>query len=214
MAHNSISRQLIRLHLLESAVTDMTYSDVLLALATGIASAEKQVALATDSGDAEWAEIVTDDECDVVEDLLGAAFIVCQVKITAVLTAALRFRAVCLECGKAFASFGEEPTSVLKFGVVKDDDSKVGAVELIWALANYFKHRDEWQGPWEKMQGHPRRTIKTIEKAGLSSGCSANLRIGSEVLGNSSYKDLIVFATLVDSWAAKILQACRSEAKT
>lgn len=201
----------IHLLILRIAVRDSTYRDVLHAIAEGIRASMDRINELPDNSDPEWQEIVGDEESDLVENLLGAAFVVCQTQITAVTSRALRLRKRC-EQHFEFAAYTGSANSVWSLGEPLAHLAGVSKVEMILALANYFKHHEEWpSNDWSKLNGKPRKTADTIQQIGLRPGSSGNLRIAAELLGNAEYRKLDVFGDIVDTWAKKVLASAEQE---
>jgi len=108
----AFNRTTILLELVRLAAEDRIYREVLSAISDGIRAAERRLDDAAGRGDEEWLEVVTDEECDLLENLLGAAYVVCQTQITAVTARALALRKRRLQDGKAFTAFGEGKADV------------------------------------------------------------------------------------------------------
>jgi hypothetical protein len=178
------------LSVLRYTTQDHTYHIVLRALASGIGAACERTKNTTD-------EAIVDDECERIENLLGVAFVVCQVQIAAVISWARR------TCGlQTCKSFAQE---LLTLGEKVDGGCSYSKIEVIWELGNYFKHRDEWESDWSRLRGRQQKTAKIIQHIGLASGCTGNLRRGAEVLGNRAYVDLHVLADVVDKWGVQVV---------
>lgn len=196
-------------------VSDDKYREVLDALAHAIQAASRRAEEAAESsragGDGGWGEVVVDDQCDLIENLLGAAYIVCQTQITAITSVALSARSHALTIDPEVAVFGGHKVSVRALGDPLPHNPTVVGVEALWSLANYFKHREEWPhgSDWSKLEGQSKGTADCIAKLGLKPGSTGNLRTGAEALGNSSFDDLQAFAGIVDTWGAKVLQEVR-----
>jgi hypothetical protein len=89
-------------------------------------------------------------------------------------------------------------------------DAQWSKIELLWALANYFKHRDEWSSlSWTNPQGLERHTVPVILAAGLKPGSTGNLRAGVAALGNQDYENVSVFQTVIREWADQVREAIR-----
>jgi hypothetical protein len=173
----------IRFRLLRYAIEDDTCEGVLGVLAEGVTTAAARIERAEEQGPDEFAEAVADDEIRIIEGLLGAAFIVCQTQITAVTEAALRCRAHAIRGGLSFPAFGDKNHEVRRLG--PRFDARWSKIEVLWALANYFKHHDEWPPrTWTNPRGLARFTVPVISAAGLQESSSGNLRTGAEALGN------------------------------
>jgi hypothetical protein len=113
----------IPLRLLDLAIAADSYESVLSALGAGIRAAEKRI----NSG----GEDIADYEVEVIENMLGVAYVACQPQITAVVQAALNLPGHGLRA-RALRARGP------RF------DGSHSKVEVLWELANYFKHRDQW----------------------------------------------------------------------
>jgi hypothetical protein len=182
----------IPLRLLDYAIAADSYESVLSALGSGIRVAEKRI----NSGGEEVAEY----EAEIIENLLGVAYVTCQPQITAVVQAVLRL-----------------PDHGLNARALRDRgprfDGNYSQVEVLWNLANYFKHRDEWSrdtwtNPPHKMTEH---TVKVITAVGLESGSTGNLRTGAEALGNTAYGDVTVFQEIIRLWGTDVREYIRSK---
>jgi hypothetical protein len=104
-----------------------------------------------------------------------------------------------------FIAFGERDHEVRRMGPSK--------IEVLWALANYFKHRDEWPPhSWTDPKGLEQHTVPVILAAGLKAGSTENLRRGAEALGNSDYADMSVLQTVIREWADQVREAIRQTA--
>jgi hypothetical protein len=137
-----------------------------------------------------------DLECELIESFLGTAYVVCQAKITAVVERAAELLAA-------------KPHEIRAMG--PRFDANFSKVEVVWALGNYFKHRDEWEpSDWVTSTGLRAVTIRVLKAAGLQASSSGNLRDGAKALGNSEFSDMAVFQAVVDEWASEVASAARS----
>jgi hypothetical protein len=198
----------VLLRILDYAIQNDAHAEVLDVVGRGIDAAVARINRATETGPDEYAEAVTDTEIEIIEGLLGTAYVVCQTQITAITQAALRCRAQAIIDGFTFTAFGSQGYDVRRIG--PRFDSKSSKIELLWALANYFKHRDEWSpDSWADPQGQQRRTIPVIIAAGLEPRSNGNLRSGAKALGHSDYVDMSVLQTLIREWADQVRRAIR-----
>ena len=198
----------IRLLLLDHAVHDDTYASVLPTLAAAVNAAATRVKKADQNGSPEIAQLLADDEAEVVENLLGSAYVLCQTPITAVARAALRARDQALDGGSAFPAFGEKPHEVRALGDCFD--ANYSKIEVLWAFANYFKHRDEWDcSTWDNPTGLAKFTVPVIKAAGLQPSSTGNLRTGAEALCNPDYSNMSVFEDIIRRWASEVRKSTR-----
>jgi hypothetical protein len=200
------------LDLLRMVVQDGTYRTVLDTLAQEICAASVRVDHAMATGGPDWREAVIDEECDLVEELLGTAFITCQTQITSITSQALNLRQEALNADEiAFSAFDGTKEGLRSLGDPLDPPATASRVDMIWALANYFKHRDEWHVDWSKLDRQAKRTAEVVKQVGLRTCCTGNLRRGAEALGNPNYTELWVFADIIDKWGGVIYAAVKKE---
>ena len=182
----------IHLRILDYAVTADTYETVLNALGGGIRKSVGRIDSDPDD------DGVVDYETDIIENMLGAAFVVCQAQVNAVLEAALKV-----------PQQTRKKHEIRKLG--PSFDTSYSKVEILWALANYFKHRDEWGTKWSNAGSREKLTVDAIKAAGLSADSpGGNLRTGAEALGNASpYSDVEIFYRVVREWSEKVREDIR-----
>jgi hypothetical protein len=191
----------IPLRLLDYAIKADTYESVLSALGSGILAAAKRI----DRG----GEEVADYEVEIVENLLGVAYVACQQQINAIVHAVLR-----LPDAHTVLHLAERGPSAR---VLRDHgprfDSNYSKAEVLWELANYFKHRDEWpRDTWTNPPTRTEHTLRVIMATGLSGGSAGgNLRTGAEALGNTNYSDVEMFQEIIRSWAAEVRENIRDK---
>ena len=208
---------------LDYVVEDNTYASVLSALAAGISAAQTSIEHIKPSESPELAEIVWAEEGEVIESFLGTAYVLCQTRITAVTRRALWARKHALHKRLEFPAFGCKEHEVRKRGEpFNDDHSKI---EVLWQLANDFKHRDEWplstsddpmdEGrrlTWvEPEKGAPRwYTLRALEAVGIDDPFShCNLRAGAEALGLTDYATLTILGDIIACWANDVRSVTR-----
>lgn len=194
----------IHLRLLDYAIGADTdaYEDVLITLGAGVRKAVDRIDRAPNDDDA---FIV--DETQVIENMLGTAYVVCQNEITAVVQAALKVD----DTAKASIFQGSKPaereSNVRALG--PQFDRTFSKVEVLWHLGNYFKHRDEWDPrTWD---GANKFTVDAIKAAGLEPLDSGNLRQGAAALGNTKFADMGVFQEVISSWSDDVRKHIRAK---
>jgi hypothetical protein len=193
----------ILLRLLDYAVDNDTYARVLRTLGTGIKIAAGRIETAARQGPDDYADAVVDEETEIIESLLGTACVLCQTPITAVTQAALQARRQGLRDGRTFLAFTDKSHEVRTLG--DPFDTNHSKIEVLWALGNYFKHRDEWtRSTWTKPTGLAAFTVPLLLAAGLAPSSTGNLRTGAEALGNSDYSNMSVFEGIVQNWANEV----------
>jgi hypothetical protein len=230
---------LLFLRLLDFAVENDAYANVLDVLEQGLNKAKAHIDDAVKSGSEEYAEAVADTETGIIEGLLGAAYVVCQTQINSIVQEAIDCRKQIVRDGRTFTAFGDHDYDVRRLGPRFDvqwskidhfpadeqpqykaivqaalrcrGDVPWSKIELIWELANYFKHRDEWSSDsWTNPQGREKRTIPVLIAAGLRS--FSNLQSGADALGYPDYANISVLQTVIREWADQVRGEIRKAA--
>lgn len=185
-------------------VDSVPHTEVLDALARGIRSAEDiatRAAQADESYEAQWA---IDEQCENIEVFLGIAYITLQTRISYVVSRAI---GVCESLSQSTPA-----GDLMALGKTTKGFSQI---EILWALANYFKHRDEWPGDWSGKKNA--NTVKVIQAIGLAPGSTGNLRTGAEALGLGTkkvpYSALERLNNIVQTWASHIHKTLDAEVK-
>lgn len=202
--------------------------DILGPIGKGISASNEFIARAERSGSPEYADAVADDEVELVEGLLGAAFVVCQTQIERVAktVADLHRCANSLATPVQLTTTTTHRTSIIAFGSHHVAGTTVTEIEALNATANYFKHRDSWPVDWHatistasaKGADHATtqaaRTMMVLHAMGLQGGSTGNLRTASEVLGNpSGYEDVRHFVSILRDWQLSVFMAYQNELK-
>jgi hypothetical protein len=202
----------VHLRLLEHAIGEAdAYEEVLNALSAGIRKSAQRIDRARPDDDAYIL-----DETQIIENMLGTAYVVCQNEITAVVQAALRVD----DAAKASIFTGiksKRESDVRALGPQsrrKSAGKMLSKIEILWQLGNYFKHHDEWSyrrmafrksiGLAWKADNKNKHTVQVIKAVGLKALNSGNLRQGAKVLGNAKYSDVDVFQEAIHSWEADV----------
>lgn len=208
-SYRSRSPAQILLHILDVVVEyDDIYVSVIQTLGHGVRAATATIDDGKDLP-SDILESIAETEHEVIENLLGTAYVVCQAQITAVTMAALRVRTQALKEGLVFSGYGGKRHEVRSIG--DPYDANYSKVEVLWALGNFFKHREEW-GPavWINPSGNEQYTIPALRAAGLQTSSTGNLRTGSEALGNTEYYEMTIFEVIVRQWADKVRERARA----
>lgn len=188
-------------------------------LGDAIKATSRRIDDAQKTGDAEWLEIVVDEECAIIEDLIGTAFVVRQTYITGVVSRIVGLHTyhdkngpnpLVTTSGNKHGPKGASP-SILRFGSRKIGRSGRTAVELIDAFANYFKHHEEWTGSWSNLKGGSTSTARAVMSVGARRGSTGNLRTGAERLGNKEYWDFEAFQKCLTRWTNNLLAGYAQE---
>jgi hypothetical protein len=176
-------------------------------LSQGIREVIETIEDATASGDEDYAQFIADDEVNFIEELLGAASVVCQRQAVSVASAAERALA---HAGAPVPNGGGAWTRHRLFALGATHSERAGRsdVALLCDVANYYKHQDEWRGAWEQLKGVAGRTVMGISMLGMSRGSTGNLRTAAEALGNTEYTDLGILLSIVEDWSRVVIEYC------
>jgi len=152
---------------------------------------------------------IIDDETEVVEYLLGTAFILSQAYITDVVSTVMSLHKFAKSKNIKLKTTTNKKQDILRFGYESDGFSPA---EMIDGFANYFKHRDEWVADWQKLPNNgTQKTVKIIQSAGAESGCTGNLRQGSISLGNPDFVKTGIFLDKLEQWHLDLIDAYGTE---
>jgi hypothetical protein len=139
-----------------------------------------------------------------IKELLGLSFLLLQAKIRRVSEAA----------AKAY------PLTPFSARALEGPYKCTGKsrVELIWAVSNYYKHRDEWDTKvWkDKMAGEQedtklrdsRKTRRIIEKVGIKRRSTCNMRTAYNFFKVDWASDCTPLADMVQEWATAVYEKC------
>ena len=152
---------------------------------------------------------IIDDETEVIEYLLGTAFVLCQAYITDVVSTVMSLHKFADSKDISLKTTTNKKKDILKFGYEGNSFSPVAVID---GFANYFKHRDEWGFNWQKLSKDSQKiTVKIIQSAGAESGGTGNLRQGSIALGNPHFAETGIFLDKLEDWYLDLTDAYRTE---
>ena len=187
---------------------------VLQAISNAIAEASKNISEAIETKHDEYIESIVDDETSVIEELLGAAFVVCQSYITTIVSGFKSLHERANSDGYKLTSTDRSKRDILGKESTKVGKSKFTEIQVIDAFANYFKHHTEWPGNWNKVKKNSERTVQIIRSVGAEQGSTGNLRKGAEILGNPTYDNIDSFIDKVAEWRDELVILYRKELKS
>jgi hypothetical protein len=189
-----------------------TLERVLTSLGAAVGACSEAITQAKESRDPEFIETVVEEECDVVENLIGAAFVAGQAEITGVISPVMRLHKRAATDGHILTSTDGTKSGIMRLGTPVRPSLPYSHVEVINAFANYFKHHDEWHVRWAALTGLAKQTADTIMALGATEGSTGNLRKGIEVLGIAKkYADLVNVSGMVSDWANAVFTTYESE---
>ncbi|MCD6327287.1 hypothetical protein J7M28_07020 [bacterium] len=188
------------------AISGRFSRDVLTSLGSAIKQCDAAIGKARASGDDEYAEAVTDDECEVVENLIGVAFVMCQVVIEAVVSIVIHLHERVVSDGHVLPTCSKKKDRkkcLLQLGRPLAEHPEYIDVRVIDVFANYFKHRSREDYRWDNI----------MSDVGASDGCTGNMRRAAEVLGLANYANLELLGDKVSNWADEVIAKYKSELK-
>lgn len=155
---------------------------------------------AEELGDEQYINAVIDDETEYIETLLGTAFVLCQTYITFVVSRVKRLHASCEKNIVKLTTSDGSKQAIMQLESNEVDGTKLTEVQIIDAFANYFKHRDEWEGKWADLKVPSSKTVGIIQTVGAQQFSSGNLRTAAEALGIPGYEKLYIFSEILRAW--------------
>jgi hypothetical protein len=193
-----------------------------------ITSASKRIESAARTGDSDYADGVTDDECELVEQLLGLAFVAGQTFMTSVRTRIVRLSVACeSQFGRPLTLGGNRGYDTFKVGASMQAGSGFTKAEVVNAIANYWKHQEDWPTGEEArgsrivtvwdltaLRNNEKRTVEIVVGIGMLPGNTGNLRSAARVLGVTNFEDLSPIRQELHSWAQTVYTQTREELST
>jgi len=210
-----------RLWLLKYEVEDERFQQIIADFASLIRRSERACEKAAKQGNPDYADAVADTESDYLEEVIGASFLVLQAKIRRVAKSAERLVTFMNEQhGLTVDGLDRQSIYALGGNYRKTGHSRI---ELIWAVGNYYKHRDEWdaevwKNPSTGAQGRDphrqsRSTRQTVEKVGIVQFSTGNMRRAYEFFRIEPYSKCEKLAEKVQVWAKKVYQRAEKECR-
>lgn len=186
---------------------------VLNSLSTAVSECESIITQAEKKYGPECFDNLAEDESNVVDSLIGTAFVVTQTQITAIVSSVMRLHKQATADGRDLDSSDGTRDGIMRLGSPMADTSNFSRVQVIDAAANYFKHRDEWTNPWSRLNKQQDKTAKVILAIGGRENSTGNLRRALNALAID--RDLLEsLHAEVDGWAEAALSIYRRELRS
>ena len=195
---------------------------ILEAIQIGITKSAERIAL-IEAGGGDASDY--DDELEMIENLLGVAFVACQVYITSIVSMVSKARTKKSTDPRCRSLTTKK--EILQYGnpsVNTTGKTYVTQIQLMDAMANYYKHRDQWElafkeefvgkekynvSYWKvEKKKNNRSTIKVLKAIGAVPNSSGNFRLAAEILGNEDY-DVRSFVEILEAWGQRIKENCQ-----
>ena len=149
----------------------------------------------------------------MIEELAGVGFTLAQVYISQVISST---ESLCQIAGIE----RPKPLMIRQSNSRRVGSSQFTQIEVIWDVANYYKHKDEWQGKsWRHIERSQSRvdkqrakTIQVLRAIGCEEHCTGNFRRAAEALGMANY-ELGQLAEILEAWHAKLREVYEEQLK-
>jgi len=161
---------------------------------------------AEETNDEDYIDYISNEEIWMVENLLGASFVLCQSYITLVISRIMALHRSCNLLTTDDSKADISKADIMKLGSPLLLQTGYSQVQIIDAFANYFKHHEEWDKPWEQLPGRSARTVQILFAVGASQFSTGNFRIAAKKLGNYSYDNLQVFSRILQDWSQAVYE--------
>jgi hypothetical protein len=187
---------------------------VLDALSSAVTQCTQAIREAEATGDEEHLNDVGEQQSDIVEGLLGAAFVVAQAHINGVVASMQRLAEHTLANGHPLTSCSGQRREILRIEPRPVGASPYTRVEVINAMANFFKHKDEWTVPWSHLKKpEQKNTAKIVLAIGGRESSTGNLRIALKALDIDPDRLTDLHAEIF-AWGTSVLRAVQLELRT
>ncbi len=176
------------------------------------ASETRMLELKDSDASAEYKQFLRDEESRLVQAIYGTAFTVCQAYIAAVVANARQLSQSLPE--NRSPKFLPVDERMLRNAMGSDLAGRTGysKIEVIHALANYFKHSDEWaKDQWDRPSDKGRGyTVKVLLACGLQNNGKV-LEEGARLLGLMKGQWLPDLDSIFSEWSHRVAQAAKAE---
>jgi hypothetical protein len=200
------------LWLLKHEVGDDRFLQIFGDFAGLIRRSEKACEKAARSDNADYAQFVAESEAEYLEEIIGASFLVLQAKIRRVCSATERLRKFA-QTQHSIELGGLDGTRIRKL-TGRYKTSGPSLIELVWAVGNYYKHRDEWDhSVWRSKKANEaepnwlrqaRGTRKMAKRVGIVEFSTGNMRTAYEYFGIDPYSKCEQLAKEVQQWSERV----------
>jgi hypothetical protein len=203
----------LKLRVLKYDVEDGRFLRIFRDIGRSIGRSEKACEKAAKQINQDHEDTLVDAECDYLEELIGASFIVLQTKIRRVTSAALAFHKALKADHQVDIQELCSPDQIRKLGGTYKS-TQASLVQLIWDIGNYYKHRDEWSAEvWRERRASERKdsrldrdrnTRRSVQRVGIVHISTGNMRKAYEFFDIGPYSQCEQLAEMVQKWADRI----------
>jgi hypothetical protein len=189
-----------------------------------IAAASKRIRKVSKSVDSDFIESVTEEETLAIEEFLGLGFVAAQSFMNSIRTELVTVAKVYShEFGEPMSFAPDPKAGALKYAPVLPA-TNCSTIQAINAVANYWKHSEEWpltetqtggriREAWDlsTRRRNEKSTIEIVTALGLTPNSPGNMRKAAKALGVIEYHDLSPLRQVLTDWAAELLKQARAE---
>jgi len=217
-------RAYIALRLMEIKTRGETLERLHQAIETEITASLITMQKSAASENDDFIESITEEECLAIEELLGLAFVAAQSFINAIRTELIIVAKISAHEFGASLSFALEPKAYDALKLPPMLGATYSAVQAVNAVANYWKHSEEWpvrdetsggriREVWDfgALRGNEKTTVEIVTALGLVPNSSGNLRKGAKALGVREFDDLSPIRSVLSGWSTELLKKARTE---
>lgn len=160
------------------------------------------------------------DASPQLEELFGIVFASAQNYITRVRSRMIALREAAHAAGSSLNFVSSRSGRELLSLSNRWRHADFSDVEAINAIANYWKHKDEWpvmEGAngkvWDldRADAIAHRTIKVVDALGMRVECQSNIRIAAQAIGVNDAFDFTLLHIILDDWTRRLCERARTE---
>jgi hypothetical protein len=146
------------------------------------------------------------------EILYGLSFFICQQYITYIVSSIKKMHDDFKDENIALKTTDGSKLELLRLASKAINQTKITEVQAIDALANYYKHQDEWSGLWKDLKQPHAQTAKILSEIGLVQDAT----IFVEALKSfeiADFKGLHKLADILEYWGINVYKLYYAELK-
>ena len=208
----------LKLRVLKYDVEDDRFLRIFGDIGRSIGRSEKACEKAAKQNNQDYEDAIVDAECDYLEELIGASFIVLQTKIRRVTSAALAFHKALKADHQVDIQELRSPDQIRELGG-RYKRTQASLVQLIWDIGNYYKHRDRWAVEvWREKRAsekkdfrldRDRKTRRSVQRVGIVHVSTCNMRKAYEFFDIDPYSQCEQLAEMVQEWADQVYKTAQ-----
>jgi hypothetical protein len=156
-------------------------------------------------GDINWIE---DYENILIENMIGTAFVLCQTFITLIVSEIWKLHETCKSISISLTTTTQNKNDILVYSSPQIGKSGVTPIQVMNAMANYFKHHEEWHGSWAKPSSKQMAdTVTILQAIEIGEGSITANRYAIKILGVADGHSLDDLNTGLTKWMNALYDA-------